>query len=42
MDELRQLLDEICNIRLEQMIFSNSRDRARGTKVKVRPVLIKG
>ena len=30
------------NEELEQIILSNSKDQARGTKVKVRPVLIKG
>ncbi len=39
--ELSRLLDEILNIDLEQIVLSNTRDRARGTKVKVRPVLIR-
>ena len=39
--ELRRLLEEILIIDLHQIILSNSRDKAQGTKVKVRPVLIK-
>ncbi len=39
--ELSRLLEEILNIDLQQIVLSNSRDKARGTKVKVRPVLIK-
>lgn len=42
MVELNRLLEEILNINLEQIILSNSRDKAQGAKVKVRPVLIKG
>lgn len=42
MDELSRLLDEILNIDLKQIVLSSSRDDAQGTKVKVRPVLLKG
>ncbi len=42
MDELGRLLEEILNIDLQQIVLSNSRDDAQGTKVKVRPVLLKG
>lgn len=42
MDELSRLLEEILNIDLQQIVLSNSRDDAQGTKVKVRPVLLKG
>ncbi len=41
LDELSRLLEEILNIDLQQIILSNSRDKAQGTKVKVRPVLLK-
>lgn len=41
MDELKRLLEEILNIDLGQIVLSNTKDEARGTKVKVRPVLIK-
>ena len=42
MDELSRLLEEILNIDLQQIVLSNSRDDAQGTKVRVRPVLLKG
>lgn len=42
MDELNGLLEEILNINLQQIVLSNTRDEAQGTKVKVRPVLLKG
>ncbi|MCM1112564.1 MAG: SAM-dependent methyltransferase [Muribaculum sp.] len=42
MDELNGLLEEILNIDLRQIVLSNTRDEAQGTKVKVRPVLLKG
>ena len=42
MDELDRLLDEILNIDLEQIVLSNTRDAAQGTRLKVRPVLLKG
>lgn len=42
MDELNRLLEEILNIDLHQIVLSNTRDDAQGTKVKVRPVLLKG
>ena len=41
MEELRQLLHTIINKNLTQIILSNSRDTAQGTKVKIRPVLLK-
>ena len=41
MNELRTVLQEIINRDLIQVILSNSRDAELGTKVKVRPVLIK-
>lgn len=41
MVELERLLEEILNIDLQQIVLSNSRDKAQGTKVKVRPVLLK-
>ena len=42
MNELTSVLREMINEGLDQLILSNSRDQAMGTKVKVRPVLIKG
>lgn len=42
MNELTSVLREMINEELDQLILSNSRDQAMGTKVKVRPVLIKG
>lgn len=42
MDELDRLLDEILNIDLEQIVLSNTRDAAQGTRLRVRPVLLKG
>ena len=39
--ELSRLLEEILNIDLQRIVLSNSRDKAQGTKVKVRPVLLK-
>jgi len=39
--DLERLLEEILNIDLQQIVLSNSRDKAQGTKVKVRPVLLK-
>ena len=42
LDELNGLLEEILNIDLQQIVLSNTRDEAQGTKVKVRPVLLKG
>ena len=42
MDELKGLLEEILNIDLHRIVLSNTRDNAQGTKVKVRPVLLKG
>lgn len=42
MNELTGVLREMINEELDQLILSNSRDQDRGTKVKVRPVLIKG
>lgn len=42
MEELRILLQQLLNRDLIQIILSNTRDESRGTKVKIRPVLIKG
>lgn len=41
MEQLRELLEKILNKELIQIILSNTRDAAQGTKVKIRPVLIK-
>lgn len=41
LDEVKKLLEESLNTGLTQMVFSNSRNAAQGSKVKVRPVLIK-
>ena len=41
MNELTSVLREMINEELDQLVLSNSRDQAMGTKVKVRPVLIK-
>lgn len=42
MEELKKLLQRMLNQELTQAVFSNTRDAESGTKVKVRPVLIKG
>lgn len=42
MEELKKLLQRMLNQELTQAVFSNTRDAEAGTKVKVRPVLIKG
>ncbi len=42
MDDLDRLLEEILTIDLQGIVLSNTRDEAQGTKVKVRPVLIRG
>lgn len=42
MDELRKLLEQFLNKELTQIILSNSRNTEQGTKVKIRPVLLKG
>lgn len=42
MDELKELLRNILNEDLEQIILSDSRDRERASKVRIRPVLLKG
>ncbi len=42
MDELEKLLEEILNQDLQQIVLSNTRNTAQGTKAKVRPVLIRG
>ena len=42
MDELEKLLKEILNQDLQQIVLSNTRNTAQGTKAKVRPVLIRG
>lgn len=41
MDELRKLLQLILSKELIQAVLSNTRDSEQGTKVKIRPVLIK-
>lgn len=41
MDELRNLLQNILNIELNQVILSNSQDKEYAAKVKIRPVMIK-
>ena len=41
MDEIRKLLDDVINEELVQIVLSNTRDAGQGTKVKVRPVLLK-
>ena len=41
MTELKRMLDETINDGLEQIILSNPIDRESGSKVKIRPVLIK-
>ena len=42
MDELRDLFQQILNEQLIQITMSNTRDKDRAAKAKVRPVLIKG
>ena len=42
MDEIKALLQQSLNADLIQIILSNTRDETRGSKVKIRPVLIKG
>lgn len=42
MDELQLLLEQMLNDRLTQIILSNSTDAKRASKVKIRPVCIKG
>lgn len=42
MGEIENILNEWIDEKLQQMILSNSRDSARGTKMKIRPVLLKG
>ncbi len=42
MDELNATLREIVDDKLVQVILSNSRDRACGDKLKMRPVLLQG
>ena len=42
MEELRKLLQQMLNRDLIQIILSNTREESKGTKVKIRPVLIKG
>ncbi len=39
--ELKNLLETTLTRELQQIVLSNSRDTARGTKVKIRPVLLK-
>ncbi len=42
MSEIRDLLDKWIDESLEQMILSNSRNSEAGSKMKIRPVLVKG
>lgn len=42
MDELRRLLSRMLNEELTQIVLSNTRNAERASKVKIRPVLIKG
>lgn len=42
MDELRLLLEDMLTEELEQIVLSNTTDKEAGTKVKIRPVLLKG
>lgn len=42
MDELQLLLEQMLNDRLTQIILSNPTDAKRASKVKIRPVCIKG
>ncbi len=42
MDELKLLLDSMLNDQLTQIILSNSRNSGHASKIKIRPVLIKG
>ena len=41
MEQVKRLLEEALNENLEQMILSNPAVKEKGSKVKVRPVLIK-
>ncbi|MGN0431832.1 MAG: class I SAM-dependent methyltransferase [Lachnospiraceae bacterium] len=42
MEEIQALLNETINEKLERIILSNAVDAGQGSKVKVRPVLLKG
>ena len=42
MEKLHELLENCMNKELQQMVLSNSKNPGIGTKVKVRPVLLKG
>lgn len=42
MDELKRLLSRMLNEELVQIVLSNTRNAERASKVKIRPVLIKG
>ncbi len=42
MEELRKMLQQLLNRELIQAVLSNTKDADRGSKVKIRPVLIKG
>lgn len=42
MEELRKMLQLVLNRELNQAVLSNTKDADRGSKVKIRPVLIKG
>ena len=41
MQQLRQLLQEVFSDRLKQVILSNSKDKDKVSKVKIRPILLK-
>lgn len=42
MDEIKKILDEWVDENLSQIILSNTRNAEEGSKVKIRPVIIKG
>ena len=42
MQQLKEVLEEMLGEKLYQVIMSNSRDRERVIKVKIRPIMIKG
>ncbi len=42
MDELRELFRQVLDENLIRIVLSNTRDEAQGTKVKIRPVIIRG
>ncbi len=42
MEHIKELLQQVVNERLIQIVLSNSRDAGKGSKVKIRPVQVKG